>query len=341
MTSESTTQTIAAPSVPSDVIDAVRAMRSPIFIAHVVPDADALGSMFAMYLACKSDTCSPKVSLPDGSLSQRLTFLFDWTSPVVATGEDFQKADGFVVLDTAKKSRCNIEKSVKETDFSAGRPVVNIDHHSTNTIYGDVNWVVNDASSTCELAYLLIKHAGLNIDWTIASLLLSGILTDTLGFSLPTTSAHSMQVAAELLQLGAKVDVLGERLFRSQTRSEFDLLRVIYANTKTLAEGQLAYSHAGYDDIRSAGCTAADIDDQISVPRSLDGARLAILFTEGNQGKTRVNFRGSGNVAVIDLAAEFHGGGHTQAAGAILNCGIEEAMEKVLPRAVEHLNNFD
>ncbi len=315
-------------------------MRSPIFIAHVVPDADALGSMFAMYLAWKSEPCSPKVSLPKGCLSQRLQFLADWTSPVVATSEDFQNADGFVVLDTAKKPRCNIEKSVKETDWSAGRPVVNIDHHDTNTMYGDVDWVVSGASSTCELAYFLIRAAGLNIDWTIASLLLSGIQTDTLGFSLPTTSAHSMQAAAELLQLGAKMDVLGERLFRSQTRSEFDLLRVIYANTKTMAEGQLSYSFAGYDDIHDAGCTAADIDDQISVPRSLDGARLSILFTEGNQGKTRINFRGSGNVHVIDLAAEFNGGGHTQAAGAILNCGVEEAMEKVLPRAIEHLKIF-
>lgn len=339
MTTDSITTTIKTIPVPSEVIDSIQGMRNPIFISHVVPDADALGSMFAMSVACTCADCTPKVSLPAGSLSQRLTFLLDWAKPSVATNEDFQQADGFVVFDTAKKPRCNIEKTVKETDWSAGRPMVNVDHHDTSTMFGDVNWVVSQASSTCELVYYLLKATLKKIAPTTASLLFAGIQTDTLGFSLPTTTAYSLYAAADLLALGANAQELGERLFRSQSRSEFDLLRVIYANTKVLMDGQLAYSYAGYDEIHHAGCTAADIDDQISVPRSLDGARIAILFTEGNRGKTRINFRSSGNVTVVDLAAEFKGGGHSQAAGAILNCGIEEAMEKVLPRAVEYLKN--
>jgi len=102
----------------------------------------------------------------------------------------------------------------------------------------------------------------------------------------------------------------------------------------------LSYSAASYADIKNAGCTAADIDDQINVPRSLDGVVLAMLFTEGVQGKTRINFRGSGQVTISELAAIFKGGGHAQAAGAILNCGIDEAIEQVIPQALEHLNTF-
>lgn len=339
MTTDSFTATIKTIPVPREVITSIQGMRNPIFISHVVPDADALGSMFAMSMAWANNDCSPKVSLPADSLSQRLTFLSDWSKPSIATVEDFQNADGFVVFDTARKPRCNIEKSVKETDWSAGRPIVNVDHHDTNTLFGDVNWVVSQSTSTCELVYCLLKAASKKIAPTTASLLFAGIQTDTLGFSLPTTTAFSLYAAADLLSLGANARELGERLFRSQTRSEFDLLRVIYANTKVLMDGQLAYSYAGYDEIHHAGCTASDIDDQISVPRSLDGARIAILFTEGNRGKTRINFRSTGNVIVVDLAAEFMGGGHSQAAGAILHCGIEEAMEKVLPRAVEFLEN--
>ncbi|MEK6674072.1 MAG: DHHA1 domain-containing protein, partial [Planctomycetota bacterium] len=66
----------------------------------------------------------------------------------------------------------------------------------------------------------------------------------------------------------------------------------------------------------------------------------AMLFSEGNRGKTRVNFRGSGPVTVIELAAEFKGGGHHQAAGAILDCGLEQAVAQVIPRAVDHLQKF-
>jgi phosphoesterase RecJ-like protein len=170
--------------------------------------------------------------------------------------------------------------------------------------------------------------------------LYAGIHTDTLGFSLPTTTASALHTAAELVRLGANVAELGERLVRSHRKGEFELLKIVYANTKLAAGGRLAYSSASYEEIHGAGCTAADIDDQINVPRSLEGVELAMLFSEGNRGKTRINFRGSGKVTVVELAEEFKGGGHIQAAGAVLDCGLQEAIERVVPRAVEHLKRF-
>ena len=315
-------------------------MQAPLVIAHVVPDADALGAMFATARACASGTCQPTVALPEGSLSQRLTFLYDMAEVTVATPNDFSAADGFVVFDTAKKGRCNVGPALKDTDWSGGRPMINVDHHETNTRFGDVNWVVTDAGSTCELVYFLLRAADLPIDNVAASLLYAGIQTDTIGFTLPTTTASALLASADLAARGADIAGLGHRLYRSQQRSEFDLLRIIYANTRLLADGHLVYSSAGYDEIHGAGCTAADIDEQIGVPRSLNGARLAMLFTEGNKGKTRINFRGSGDVTVLELAAEFKGGGHAQAAGAVLDCGLNDAIAKVVPRAAEHLNKF-
>lgn len=331
---------LQAPAVPDEVIVGLRRMRTPIIVTHVVPDADAIGAAFAMALAWASGDRRPKVSLPEGSLSQRLAFMFDWANVEVATPDDFAAADGFVALDTAKKGRCNVGKALKETDWSAGRPMVNIDHHVTNTRFGNVNWVTDTAGSTCELVYALLRAADRPITPLIASLLYAGIQTDTLGFSLPTTNASALASAADLVACGADVAELGERICRSQRKSEFDLLRVVYANTRLLGEGGLAYSSASYDEIHAAGCRAVDIDDQINVPRSLDGVRLAMLLTEGRKGKTRVNFRGSGNVTVLELAARFNGGGHPQAAGAVLDCGLEEAIERVIPRALEHLKKF-
>ncbi|MBI4718340.1 MAG: bifunctional oligoribonuclease/PAP phosphatase NrnA [Planctomycetes bacterium] len=322
------------------MLAALAAMHRPVVIAHVVPDADALGSVFALAIALDSPTCHPRVSLPDGSLSQRLRFLYDMARVHVASPEDFQTADGFIALDTAKLDRCNVGPALKGTDWFAGRPLVNVDHHSTNTKFGTVNWVVDTASSTCELAYYVLRAAGRTISPTAASLLYAGIQTDTLGFSLPTVMPAALRAAGDLVELGADVGDLGERLCRSQSNSEFDLLRLVYANTRVLAEGRLAYSSASYEEIHGAGCTAADIDDQINVPRSLSGVELAMLFTEGRKGKTRINFRSSGAVTVIDLAAEFGGGGHMQAAGSVIDGSLSEVIEKVVPRAVEHLRKF-
>ncbi len=329
-----------AAQVPDGLIDTVRAMRAPIIVSHVVPDADALGSMLSWAIAWTSKDCRPNISLPEGSLSQRLRFLFDWARVPVALPEDFAAADGFVVLDTAKKPRCNIDPSVKKTDWWRGGPVVNIDHHATNTMFGDLNWVVEHAGSTSELVYYLLCEAQQPLVGAAPSLLYAGIHTDTLGFTLPTTTSWALKAAADLIDAGADVAELGKRLYRSQTQSEFALLRVIYENTQVIANGRLSYSSASYDEIHSAGCTAADIDDQINVPCSVEGVRMSILFTEGRKGKTRINFRSSGNVTIVDLAAAFDGGGHAQAAGAVLDCALDEAMTRVLPNAEAHLENY-
>ncbi len=302
------------PVAPGRAIDAIRAMRAPIMVTHVVPDADALGAMLAMAVAWRSDSGEPKVSLPEGSLSQRLSFLIDWAQVAVASPLDFQRADGFVVLDVASQPRCNVGSTLKEIDWSDGRTVVNIDHHATNTRFGEINWVVETASSTCELVYHLLRAADKPVNPITASLLYAGMQADTLGFTLPTTTGSALAACADLVACGANVAELGERLYRSQRKSEFHLLRVIYANTRVVGDGRVAYSTASYDEIHGAGCTAADIDEQINVPRSLDGVVLAMLFSEGNRGRTRINFRGSGVVTVVELAAGFKGGGHSQAA---------------------------
>ena len=151
----------------------------------------------------------------------------------------------FVACDTAKKPRCNVGAALKETDWCAGRPVVNIDHHGTNTNFGTVNWVVDTAGSTCELVYALLVEADLPISPEAASVLFAGIQTDTIGFTLPTTTSGALKACADLVDRGARVAELGERLCRSQTPSEFDLLRVIYANTKTTADGRYCLQHRG------------------------------------------------------------------------------------------------
>lgn len=326
--------------VPREVIDALGRTKSPVVIAHVVPDADALGSMLAMSLALTTKGAKSKASLPPASISQRLGFLLEWAGVPAATRDDFAAADAFVVLDTAKKDRCNVGPELRESDWSKNRPIVNIDHHESNTRFGTSNWIEARAASACEMTYYLLREWKASISPAMASLLYAGIQTDTLGFSLPTTTASALRAAADLAELGADVGELGERLGRSQRKSEFDLLRVIYDNTRVVGDGSIAYSSASFDEIHEAGCTAADIDDQINVPRSLDGVKLAMLFTEGRKGKTRINFRSSGKITVLPLANEFGGGGHAQASGAILDSDLRSCIDRVVPRAIQYMKQF-
>ena len=322
------------------MVRVLESWKRTVVITHVTPDADALGSMLCLAKVFGDGAGqSATVSLGEHSLSQRLAFLHEWAGLEVATVEDFARADGFVVVDTARKQRCDLREDVPE-DWDSGRPILNIDHHTSNTRFGTINWVVGDASSSAELIYHLIKAWGRPIEPLLGSLLYAGIHSDTAGFSLPNTSPSGLAAAADLVASGADVAKLGERLCRSQRLSEFRLLRAIYANTQLAAGGRIAYSTADHREIVEAGCAAADIDEQVSVPRALHGAQLAMLFTEGVRGRTRINFRGDSGVSVLPLAKTFGGGGHDSAAGAILDGTPGEVVARVLPEAEAYLNRL-
>ncbi len=325
--------------IPDGLIAQLDSLRNPIVVAHVRPDADALGSMFAVALTWPGDPSSvAKVSLPAGSLSQRLSFLAEWADVAVADADAFQAAHGFVAVDTAKLSRCNVDRAFGE-DWVNGRPLINIDHHVSNTRFGQVNWVDAGSGSASEMVYRLIREAGRPFTPVTASLLYAGIHSDTVGFSLPTTTASALHAAAELVRFGARVARIGEHLCRAQSRSEFDLNRVIYDNTRIVGDGRVAYSTATYGEITGTGCSVGDIDDQVSIPRSVRGIQIAVLLTEGARGKTRLNIRGEAGINVLPLAQKLGGGGHAQAAGAILNNDIDGALARILPLVMEHLDN--
>ncbi len=324
-------------TVPDELIDSLSRTRRPVLIGHVTPDADALASAYGLAAGLSQRTgTAAVVALPAGSVSTKLTFLTDWAEVGVATADEVEAADAVIILDTAKLSRASVDGG-GEALRRNGRPIINIDHHYTNTQFGDLNWVVGDASSTSELVYRILMRMDAQVTPELASMLYTGIHTDTDGFSLGNTTAESLAAAADLVRFGARVAEVGERCRRSQRRSDFDLLRILYDNTRLAADGRIAYSTVSYDELTDAGCRAADIDDQVNVPRSLDGIDIAILFSEGARGKIRLNFRGEGDTSVLELAKHFGGGGHQQAAGALLSGSIEEITAKVIEEATRRV----
>jgi len=329
----------AATSELQSVQQALAKAKHVLLAGHVTPDADCLGAMCGAGVAIR-DNLAHRVSLelPEGSWPEGLAFILEWAGLERASAADRASCDTVVVLDTAKASRCNAERDWAFLDNDK-YTVLNIDHHAPNPGYGDLNWIVGDASSTCELVYRLIDASGWSMSAACASVLYTGILGDTAGFTLPNTTSRAFRAAAALADAGADVGQIGELMLRSQRQSDFDLLRIIYDNTRVVADGRIAYSTADYQEITGCGCTAADIDDQVLVPRSLGGIQLALLFTEGVQGKIRMNFRGESGIPALPLAQKVGGGGHTFAAGAILDGTIDQIVKRVIDEATRYLDD--
>jgi len=260
-----------------------------------------------------------------------LIFMRELAGPVrLADAQHMADADTVIVVDTATPKRIHVHG---QWEAIADKFIVNIDHHITNTDFGGVNWVVDNASSTCELIYHLIHTADWPLDSITASLLYAGIYADTGGFSLPNANAHAFEVAADLVRAGADIEQLGAKLYRSQTPHEFELVRTVYRNTQLTANSKIAYSTISHEEITKAGASPDDIDDQVSIPRSLSGIHIAILFSEGQPGVVRVNLRGENGTPVLPLAEKLGGGGHTYSAGVRIRGALGEVVRNVLAEA--------
>lgn len=320
----------AAHAVPPEVADAIRGASKIALAGHVTPDADCLGAMGALSLALPELGKHTHLALPEGTVSRKLLFLLQYGAMRPATMHELRACDLLIVVDTAKDRRVNIEGKLEALP---GIAVLNIDHHSTNPLFGRWNYVRTDASSSCELVYDVLAALGCRFTPTIATLLYAGLHSDTRGFSLSNTTPRSLLIGHALAAAGARIEQVCERLDRSHSRGEIDLLRTVYANLRVSEDGLLAWSTLSHDEIERTGCSAADIDSQVDVPRSVEGIRIAILFSEGTRGKVRMNFRGERGASALGLAQQFGGGGHYASAGAMLDGSIEDVSARVVEAA--------
>ncbi len=321
--------------VPADVAAAIHAAQRVALVGHVTPDADCLGSMGALARGLARLGKQSFPALPDGTVARKLNFLVEMGGMTPATAAQIAACDLAVVVDTAKDSRVNIDGKL---DALQGVPICNIDHHATNPGYGKWNWVDAGRSSSAEMVFEVLRALPVGLDADAATLLYAGLHSDTQGFSLSNTTPRSLEVGHELAACGADVPGVCERLNRSRSRSEFELLQVVYKNTRVSSDGKLSWSTASHAEITGAGCKANDIDDQVEIVRSIEGILVAILFSEGNPGKIRMNFRAEKGISALALAQQFGGGGHTASAGAILDGTVEQVVERVLPAAQAYVS---
>lgn len=325
----------ALPVPPDDVRATLSGADRVVIVGHVTPDADCLCSCLGLAEGLRGLGIKAGYLVPPESIARRVAFFLEGRESLLATAGDLHDATVVAVLDTALRKRCNLPEGATIDNHEH---IVNIDHHTSNEQFGSSNWVDEHAASTCQMVYLLLTSLGMRVDESLATMLYAGVHSDTVGFSLNSSTPATLEVASRLAAAGARIGDVCHRMNRSLTRSDFELLRVIYRNTRCSPCGRVAYSTADHDEITSAGCTAADIDDQVSVPRSIQGAQVAMLFTEAVPGKIRVNLRGEGPVHVLPIAQQFGGGGHSQSAGVIVPGTIEQVVARVTSAAVQHLD---
>ena len=230
----------------------------------------------------------------------------------------------------------NMERSgTAVRHIAAHATIVNIDHHLTNAMFGDLNLIDPKAAAVGEMVIDMLDSYGYEITPTIATNLYTAIMTDTGGFRHENTTAEALEHAARLARLGADPGQIASMVYKSRPITTVKLSGLAVAGMQVEMDGRLAWAKVTRKMLREAGAMMAESEDIIDTLNSLAGLDVAIIFKEVGARLTKISVRSRGSVDAASLCGRFGGGGHLRAAGAEVSLRLEEAVPAVLEAARE------
>lgn len=285
-----------------------------IYIAsHVQPDGDNLGSMLALGLAFKKIKKEVYLVKTDPVPKD---FAFLPGSEYIKELDNYNSIDLFIALDSGDVERLGHNKKlIKKADF-----VINIDHHISNTNYGDINIVDTKSSSTAELVFKLIKTLDIDIDKEIGTCIYTGISTDTGNFMYESTSPKTHLIAAELLDLGIDKKSINLNIYQNKSLEKTKLFIKTLENLEIYLNDKIAIVQVTRDMLSDTGAKMEDTNGIISFVRDIENIEVAIMLKEFGENEFKVSMRSKEYIDVSEVCSKFGGGGHVRAAG----CTIKE-----------------
>lgn len=298
-------------------------------LPHTSPDGDAIGSAVGMYLYLKK-LGKDVVILIDDVVEYKLRFLLDYAE-FIDYDEGFKrksKWDLCVGVDCSDRWRFG-----RREDLIEGKKLLVIDHHKTNLLFGDYNIVVPDSPATCQIVYLMIKAAGLEVDSEIGTALYTGLLTDTGSFKYPNTQPQTLRIAADLLEVGIDKSRIIFELYQNKRSAALSLETAALSKLEYYDGGRIAMSYVDTAMLNDTGALMSDAGEICDYLREIEGVEIAALLKEQDETgiiSTKVSMRALPMHDLTPIAEKFEGGGHKGAAGFTLSCGLDEARRLVL-----------
>jgi bifunctional oligoribonuclease and PAP phosphatase NrnA len=314
-------------SLLSSVAEEFKKAQRILVISHVRPDGDAIGSILGLGLSLQIAGKAIQMVSADGIPT---SFRHLPGSSQVAKQPDGH-FDLIVFVDCADIDR------VGDVLKDYPPPDINIDHHPTNTHYARFNIVDPNAVATAEILAEKMSFFDLWINQEVATALLTGIVTDTLGFRTDNTSPKALRFAADLMEKGADLPSL---YYRSLIQRPFEAVRYWGAGLSQLKrEDRIVWTNLSLADRESAGYSGRDDADLVNVLTTINDVDLVVIFIEQTNGRVKVSWRARPGYDVAKIAQVFGGGGHTLAAGAEVDGKLEDVQERVLKSTRKLIEN--
>lgn len=308
------------------IAEEIRTGQRFLISSHVNPEGDAIGSVLALSLALKELGKEVEVLNQDPT-PEVLTFL-PGAGSILHRAPENRQFDVAFALDCGDRERLGEEFArVKEI----GR-IINIDHHVSNDLFGDINVVDPAASSTAEMIHDLLRRIPAKMTPEVAENIYVGILTDTGSFHYSNTSPKTFAVARACLLAGVDAWRVAERVYENQPLARLRLLPLVLGTLEVAEGGRVSSVVISQRMMDETAASPAMTEDFINFPRSLKRVEVALLFRELSPEQYRVSLRSRGSVDAARIAQEFRGGGHPKAAGCTVEGSLAEVKTKVLER---------
>ena len=299
-------------------VERMRSAQRILVVCHIRPDGDAIGSLLGLGLALRSAGKQVEMVCEDGVPSDCRQL--EGSSDVRRQAQgDF---DLICVVDASDLTRTG---SVLQDRGPVG---INMDHHPTNVNFADINLVDVQAVATAEIIAGLLAQWGQEITPAVAAALLTGLVTDTIGFRTSNVNPSTLRLAASLMERGANLPMLYRRTLVDRS---FEAVRLWGAGLSRLErDGRLLWTTLTLDDRKAVQYPGRDDADLINLLSAVDSADISMIFVEQPNGRVKISWRAQPGFDVSTIAASLGGGGHAAAAGAEIQGSLTEVQASIL-----------
>ena len=305
-----------------EILKQIQKAEKIVILTHESPDGDAVGSSLAMKLIIEKLEKTADVIIPEYS---RL-FNFLPSAEEIMTDSKIKNYDLAISVDCA-----TLKRMAKKEYFENAKSTIVIDHHGSNTMYGDLNYVNPASPACCEVLAGMLKYYEIDITKDIGTCLMTGIITDTGGFRHVGITPETFEFTADLIRLGVDVPDIYKRTLNTKTRANFELSKKVMERMEILEDGKVTFTYMNKKDEEEVGAEPGDHEGLVEIGRDIEGVEVSIFIRQKeNEEAYKISMRSGNKVNVSDICFLFGGGGHPRAAGALIQGNVEQVKEKLM-----------
>jgi phosphoesterase RecJ-like protein len=317
------------PNISAELGEFLRGNDNFLLLTHEKPDGDALGSLFGLFTVLRENGKKADAFLPEQPPMRYASFVPDGI--MIGTSPELGSYSWILCLDTSLPDRLGVDKSAKEKITSC--PLVNIDHHPDNKLFGRANFINSESAATAEIIFRALNDScEMRISRKAATALLIGIVMDTGGFRFDNTKTSTFNAASDLLALDADYPRIINTMFFSQPLGFVRMSAELILNHVRMAcSGRYAWMYLGDEILKRHGVDKKDTEMLIDSLRQIEGVEIAVVFYRKDDG-FKISMRSKNKkYSVAKIARILNGGGHELAAGGFMKTdNISEVENKVL-----------